>query len=260
MKNLKITILQTSLHWEDIEKNLAGIYDKLAVVKKSETDLIVLPEMFTTGFTMNASAIAETMDGTAVRFLKKTAKEKNAVITGSVVIMENGNYFNRLLWVQPDGNVQSYDKRHLFRMANEQEKYTAGLERKIFEINGWKICPLICYDLRFPVWSRNNEEIDLLFYVANWPSRRRYAWKQLLIARAIENQCYVAGVNRVGIDGNDVAYAGESVVLDALGDKMSTFKPNIASVETIILDYNKLNDYRKQFPVMLDADQFKITE
>lgn len=260
MKNLKVTLVQTGLRWENRTMNLMLLEKKLSAIKKSQTDLIILPEMFTSGFTMNAGKVADVMNGETVNFMQRTASEKNSVICGSVVINEKNKYYNRLLWVSPDGKVQFYDKRHLFRMAGEHHTYSAGNRREVFEIKGWRICPLVCYDLRFPVWSRNKNEFDLLLYVANWPSRRRYAWKQLLIARAIENQCYVAGVNRIGMDGNNIDYSGDSVVLDALGKKINSAKAGANAVETVELNYKSLNDFRKKFPVMLDADDFKISK
>lgn len=270
MEDLKVTIVQASLAWEDIDANLAMFSDKLKVVQPDVTDLIVLPEMFSTGFTMNASGVAESMDGKAVQWMKKTAAEKNCVVTGSLVIKEDGKYYNRLIWMLPDGKYEVYDKRHLFRMAKEQNTYTIGNKRIIVNLKGWKICPLVCYDLRFPVWSRNvplntegspNDNVyDCLIYVANWPEVRNHPWKQLLLARAIENQVYVVGINRVGKDGNGVPHTGDSAVINAKGIIISKTKANEESVETVSLSAKELEDFRKVFPVALDADKFSIED
>lgn len=258
MKPLRITPVQTSLSWESADQNLSHFAKLLSSVRKGSTDLILLPEMFTTGFTMNTRAVAEKMDGKTVAWMHQTAKEKNAVICGSVVIEERGNYYNRLIWVQPDGKILHYDKRHLFRMAKEHLTYSPGKKKLIVELKGWRVCPLVCYDLRFPVWSRNTGDYDLLLYVANWPERRRFAWSQLLIARAIENQCYVAGLNRVGVDGKEITYTGDSVVLDPFGEKISKLKPSKTQIETVKLDPKVLLNARKNFPVMMDSDRFRI--
>lgn len=260
MEDLKVTIVQTALHWEDIDSNLAMFNKKVEGIAPASTDIIVLPEMFTTGFTMNVTAVAETMDGKAIEWMKKTAAEKKCVVTGSLVIKEGEHYYNRLIWMRPDGTFEQYDKRHLFRMGTEDKTYTAGGKRIIVTYKGWRVCPLVCYDLRFPVWSRNNEDYDCLIYVANWPEVRSYPWRQLLIARAIENQAYVVGVNRVGKDGNNMAHSGDSVVLNAKGQPISNTKANEESVETVTLSIKELEDFRKVFPVALDADRFKIVE
>lgn len=264
---MNVTLIQTHLHWEDIEMNLQH-FDKLIASLSSPTNLIVLPEMFTTGFTMKPEKNAEENLGIGFEFMKKMAQQKNAVITGSIATKENAYYYNRLYWVEPNGTNDAYDKRHLFRMAKEDEHYTAGTKKIIKEINGWKICPLICYDLRFPVWSRNRftkDEVgstngkwdyDVLIYVANWPEVRNYAWKQLLIARAIENQCYVIGVNRIGKDGNDFAHSGDSMVINPRGEIISKTKANEESVEMVKLDKDYLDEFRKTFPVGLDSDDF----
>ena len=261
---MKATIIQTHLHWEDREKNIAH-FDALINAIKENTNLIVLPEMFTTGFTMNPGKNAEPANGETLAWLKEKAKQKNAVITGSVAVEENGRYYNRLFWAQPNGDVSIYNKRHLFRMAKEDQHYTAGNEKIITQIEGWNICPLICYDLRFPVFSRNTYKssenkwhYDVLIYVANWPEVRSYPWKQLLIARAIENQCFVIGVNRIGKDGNDFAHSGDSVVINPRGEIISNTKAHEESVETITLDRDYLEEFRKVFPVGLDADAFDL--
>jgi predicted amidohydrolase len=255
--DLRVTIVQTFLHWENIAENLKH-FDAL-LENVSETDLIVLPEMFTTGFSMNTKDFAEDMNGSAVQWMQQKASSKNAVLTGSVMIRENGKTFNRLLWVSPDGNVQHYDKRHLFRMGNEHEHYTAGGGKIFPELKGWKICPLICYDLRFPVWARNQSpHYDVLLYVANWPEARRHPWKTLLTARAIENQSYVIGVNRIGTDAREIAHAGDSCVCDPTGHWISNTVPYKESVETVLLSRKELDQFREKFPVLLDGDAFTI--
>jgi len=259
MEDLRVTIVQSELAWEDIDANLAMFSNKLKGLAPSSTDLIVLPEMFSTGFTMNVKAVAENMDGKALQWLKKTASEKKCVVTGSLVIKEEGHFYNRLIWMRADGTYEKYNKRHLFRMGEENNTYTAGNKRIIVELKGWKICPLVCYDLRFPVWSRQPQPgYDCLIYVANWPEVRSYPWKHLLIARAIENQAYVVGVNRIGKDGNDMQHSGDSAVINAKGMIISKTKPNEESVETITISHKELQDFRKVFPVAMDADKFRI--
>ena len=276
--NLKITIIQSELHWENAAKNLAMFTDKIASITET-TDVIVLPEMFTTGFTMNAKPLAETMNGNTVAWMKEQAKIKNAAVVGSLIITENNLYFNRLIWAQPDGKISFYNKRHLFRMANEHETYSAGNSRIIVEYKGWKICPLICYDLRFPVWSRNKPipnpsqragslssltshhsppAFDLLIYVANWPEARKEPWCKLLEARAIENQVYVVGVNRVGKDGKDIPYSGNSAVINPKGNIISNILEHQNCIQTIELNRQELEDFREKFPVGLDGDDFEI--
>ncbi|MCX6274777.1 MAG: amidohydrolase [Bacteroidetes bacterium] len=257
--NLKITLIQSFLHWEDKQANVSMFDDKIAAVKEG-TDIIILPEMFSTGFTMNAKAMAEPMNGPAVEWMKKKALEKNCVITGSMIISENGAFYNRLIWMNPDGSFLSYDKRHLFRLAHEEQSYASGKNKIVIEYKGWKILPLICFDLRFPVWSRRTKssDYDLLLYVANWPERRINAWNQLLIARAIENQCYVAGLNRVGNDGNDIYHSGESAVINCKGENISGIPVHEEYTETITLNKPELNDFRKQLPFIEDGDDFTI--
>jgi len=258
IKDLKVTIVQTTLAWEDIDANLAAFSEKLYTIGASATDLIVLPEMFNTGFTMNASTVAEPMNGKTMEWMAKLAAQKKCVLTGSMVIKDNGNYYNRLIWMRPDGTSEFYNKRHTFRMAEENKTYTSGDKKLIVEIEGWRICPLVCYDLRFPVWSRNTGDYDLLLYVANWPDRRVHAWKSLLVARAIENQAYVVGVNRIGKDGKDIEYSGYSIALTPKGEPLSSFEPNKESIETVNLPYKDLESYREEFPVGLDADKFVL--
>jgi omega-amidase len=223
------------------------------------SDLIVLPEMFSTGFTMDAANNNEQPDGETARWLQNMAREHATALCGSLIIKDGEHTYNRLLWASPDGNTLSYDKRHLFRMANEQDHYSAGKQRLVVQYAGWRICPLICYDLRFPVWSRNNNSYDLLIYVANWPAPRSSAWRSLLPARSIENLCYAAGVNRVGTDGNNVNYQGESMITDHLGTVLADGSDTVTAVNTT-LSLDKLDRYRQKFPAWKDADQFTLTD
>jgi predicted amidohydrolase len=257
MENLKVTLVQSELNWHDKASNLM-LFDHLLESNISETDLIILPEMFTTGFTMKAENYAESMEGDTVSWLKDQANRFDSCITGSAIIEEKGSYYNRLLWVTPGGNVQYYDKRHRFSLAGEQNHYSAGCERKVFQLKGWRIFPQICFDLRFPVFSRNDLEYDLAFYIANWPERRSHAWRTLLPARAIENQSYVIGVNRVGKDGNDVLYRGDSALIDPLGKMVSKIKPHEEIVQTFTLYAEELEKVREKFKFLNDRDQFEI--
>lgn len=256
MQNLEVTLIQSPLFWEDKASNLAQFEDYFKSIEKS--DLIVLPEMFNSGFTMNSQKVAEKQEGETLAWMQFWAKEKNTCICGSFVIEENENYYNRLFWVFPEGNFEHYNKRHLFRMANEHHFYTAGKERLIVHVKGWKICPLICYDLRFPVYSRRKNDYDCLIYVANWPAVRSGAWKTLLEARAIENQVYCIGVNRIGTDDNGIAYSGDSAVIDAKGVVLQQLKTNESGIIRCTLDWQDLNEFREKFPVHLDADSFEI--
>ena len=254
--HLRVTLVQPEIAWQEPARNrrmLAGHFRGLF----GHTDLIVLPEMFTTGFSMDAPALAEEMDGPTVGWLREEAVSLACAITGSLIVREDGRYYNRLVWASPDGTILHYDKRHLFRMAAEHEHYSAGSRRLIVEYKGWRICPLVCYDLRFPVWSRSRDDTDLLVYVANWPAPRRDAWRALLPARAIENLCYCVGVNRVGTDGREVAYAGDSVALDYLGQPLfvETDEP---FVRTVALSRDALDRHRESFPAHMDADDFDI--
>ncbi len=266
MKNLAVTIVQSQLAWENPDANLKH-FDGLLAGQKDKANLIVLPEMFTTGFTMKPEKNAEKHPGKGLQWMQQKAAQLNCCITGSICAEENNKYYNRLYWAEPSGNYLSYNKHHLFRMGNEQEHYEAGDRKIILNVNGWKILPLVCYDLRFPIWSRNNwqkdgenliAEYDVLIYVANWPEARSYAWRQLLIARAIENQCYVVGVNRIGADGTFTMHAGDSIILNPLGEILSKTKEHQESVETIELDYEFLQGLRKKFPVGLDSDSFEL--
>lgn len=253
---MKISLLQTSLEWENPEANRNN-FEKLINSIEENTNIIMLPEMFGTGFTMKPEGIAETMDGETVQWMKEMAAKKDCAVTGSLVIEENGNYYNRLFFVLPDGEIKTYNKRHLFSLAGEDKAYTAGTEKLIINYRGWKICPLVCYDLRFPVFSRNTEDIDLMLYVANWPSLRVAAWDTLLKARAIENMCYVAGVNRVGNDNNGHAYPGHSQVFDCLG--AYAVMPSVnEDVFTIKLDKDSMLETRKKLDFLNDRDSFTL--
>ncbi len=257
MEKLSITIIQADLHWEDAELNREMFSRKIEELSLA-THLIILPEMFTTGFSMNAENLAEETNGNSLAWLQKQAKKFEVALTGSVIITENDNYYNRLFFIFPDGSFKTYDKKHLFTLAHEQNTYSAGKERLLVEYKGWKICPLICYDLRFPVWSRNTEDFDLLLYVANWPKKRTEAWDALLKARAIENMCYVAGVNRVGLDGNGHQYSGHSAIYDMLGKQISTLNNEVVFSETIQLSKEELNETRKRFAFLNDRDKFTL--
>ena len=256
---LKISLVQTDNTWEDIDANLLSLTKKLKDIDE-EVDLIVLPELFSTGFTMEAAGVAESMKGKAVRWMKTVAKEKKSLVIGSLLIEESGAYYNRLIAAFPNGKLKYYDKRHLFSFAGEDEVFTAGSERLIFEFKGFRICPLICYDLRFPVWARNTEEIDLLIYVANWPNARMLAWDTLLKARAIENLCYVAGVNRVGVDNNKLGYVGHSSVYDAMGEPLLESEPSKEAIYATILNSSHIAAVRQKFSFLNDRDAFEITE
>ncbi|MBN2758710.1 MAG: amidohydrolase [Bacteroidales bacterium] len=256
-KNLAITIIQSNLFWENKEKNITH-FQQIIENLKDKTELIVLPEMFTTGFSMHPNKFAEKMDGLTLNWMQKMADESNSAIIGSLIIKENNNYFNRLIFAKPNSKLDFYDKRHLFGMAGEDIFYKAGDKRNLFDYKNWKIKALICYDLRFPVWSRNDENYDLLIYIANWPDKRIKHWKTLLKARAIENQSYTVGVNRIGKDGNDIAHSGYSAVYDSMGNKISFTKAGIQSVETIVLDKDNLTKTRNNLPFNKDSDQFEI--
>ena len=254
---LTTALLQVDLFWEDIQKNIS-LFEKKIEALPQEVDLIILPEMFSTGFSMNAKALAEPVQGPTFQWMLKTAAERNAAMTGSIIVAENGNYYNRLYFVHPDGTFQKYDKRHTFTLAKENETYASGKERLIVEYKGWRICPLVCYDLRFPVWSRNTEDYDLLLYVANWPAARVAAWDTLLKARAIENMSYCIGVNRVGRDGKDLEYVGHSAAYDCLGKMISEAHDAVEFTEIVELDKQHLQETRSQLKFLQDRDKFKV--
>lgn len=258
-EDIKLSILQLDLIWENASSNLEKI-DSLVAGKLDNTDVLIMPEMFTSGFTMTPSAIAESMTGESVGWMKKRAREWNVVLGGSLVIKEKEQNFNRFLWVAPNGDIQYYDKRHLFRMGEENQYYSSGKQKLITRLGKWRFRPLVCYDLRFPVWSRNRSDYDVLLYVANWPASRRHVWKSLLLARALENQSYVVGVNRIGKDGNGISYSGDSMIIDPRGNMLSKTQPNTESFETVSLSLNELIDFREKFPVSMDADEFMLTE
>ena len=252
---LNVALVQTTLAWENPKANRTHIEDKVSSIT---ADLIVLPEMFSSGFTMNASEVAETMNGETITWLKALSKTKNAAIVGSLVIKENENYYNRLVFVEPNGTLTTYDKRHTFTLAGEHKMYTAGTKKIIIDYKGFKICPLVCYDLRFPVWARNSEDYDLLIYVANWPKVRIAAWDALLKARAIENMSYCIGVNRVGLDGNNYEYSGHSAAYDVLGNRMDSIPESIETMEVITLEKSHITKYRERLGFLKDRDTFSL--
>ncbi len=254
MQHLNFTVVQTHLFWEDIDANLAHFSMKLEQIE--QTDVIILPEMFTTGFSMKPEKLASESRVKALDWMKALAAEKQSAVTGSFMNEEAGKYYNTLAFVQPDGGVQSYHKRHLFTPGDESRHYTAGGERLIVNYKGWKICPLICYDLRFPVFSRNTVDYDLLIYVANWPEKRNYAWQQLLKARAIENQCYLIACNRIGEDGNGINHIGNSCIINFMGEEIGF--SNEDKCYNFNLSKTPLEEIRKQFPVLSDRDKFEL--
>lgn len=256
-KLLKITTIQAPLFWENVKKNLINFELKIKNISEL-TDVIVLPEMFTTGFSMKPDEFAEEMNGKSVSWMKKMAVQKGALIIGSIIIKEDDKYLNRLLAVESSGQINYYDKRHLFAMAGEHHEYSAGDKRLIINYKGWRINPLICYDLRFPVWGRSMGDYDVQVYVANWPEKRSFHWKILLQARAIENQSYVVGVNRIGEDGNGYKHSGDTCVFDPMGEVISFTNPNEDKVETVILNKDLLEKVRKTLPFMQDSDKFVI--
>jgi omega-amidase len=254
MENLKITIIQPDIIWENIQANLDKYSEMISGIE--ETDVIILPEMFTTGFSMKPGILKEKMDGISVEWMKKTAAGKDASVVGSLIIEEDGKVMNRAVWVFPEGKVEFYNKRHLFTMGQEHLNYSPGKEKLIVEYKGWRFCPLICYDLRFPVWGRNTEIYDILIYMANWPSPRHHHWKALLLARAVENQAYCIGVNRTGIDGIGLKYSGDSVMVSPKG--FAEFLGEKESVHTFEISNSELQEYRKNFPFLNDSDQFQL--
>lgn len=256
MDALKVSTIQSQLQWEDKIANRKAFTQKIDRLKGT-TDLIILPEMFTTGFSMNAEHLAESMDGPTMVWMSEQAAKAEAVVTGSFIAKANGHFYNRLVWMQPDGQYQYYDKRHLFTLAGEEKTYTTGQQKLIVDYRGWKICPQICYDLRFPVWSRNVEGYDLLFYVANFPARRRDAWKALLQARAIENQAYTIGVNIIEYDGKDIYYSGDTSVIDYNGALLYQIA-HLEDVFTVELSHQKLVEFRAKMNFLADQDGFEI--
>lgn len=264
-ESLIVTMIQSNLVWEDKKANLQKFEEKIKS-QQNKKEVVVLPEMFSTGFSMKPSVHAETMDGESVQWMKRVASENNIILAGSLMIREGSDYFNRLVWMLPNGDYGYYDKRHLFAYAGEDEQYTSGNKRLIASVKGWKINLLVCYDLRFPVWARqvvpitdtdNDPEYDVLIYVANWPEKRVHAWKTLLQARAIENQCYVVGVNRVGDDANGHHYSGDSMIVDPLG-KPLVHADDKEGVFTYVLRFDELQAVREKLPFLRDADPFII--
>jgi len=263
--SLTLTLVQTPLHWENVDANLEMLEKKINALTQ-KTEIIVLPEMFSTGFTMRPEVLAETMEGKALTWMRRIAMEKKVILTGSLSIQENEKYYNRLIWMLPNGQHGHYDKRHRFAYAGEDKQYTAGHKRLVAQVKGWKINLQVCYDLRFPVWARQSfdaekqePEYDILLYVANWPERRNHAWKTLLTARAIENQCYVVGVNRVGNDGNNIYHSGDSMVVNALGETLY-HKVHDEDCHTITLHREPLQGIRDNLPFLKDADPFMIID
>jgi len=255
---LNIALIQTDIVWESISENLKLFTEKISKIDSS-VQLIILPEMFATGFSMNVSYLKQNMDGEIVLWMIEMATKHNVAIYGSVIIEEDNNIYNRAIFVFPSGQIEYYDKKHLFTLAGEEKVFSSGNTRKAVSYLGWKIMLQVCYDLRFPVWSRNNLDYDLLIYIASWPEKRRYAWQTLLKARAIENMSYTIGVNRVGIDGNDFKYSGDSVVLTPLGEELTTNTENIESVLYTSIDRNKISEIRTRFSFLNDGDTFEIS-
>ncbi|MDQ2719239.1 MAG: amidohydrolase [Bacteroidota bacterium] len=265
MSSLTITIIQTDLFWEDKKANLEMLQKKIESISE-KTEIVILPEMFTTGFTMKPKIFSETMEGKTMQWMKNISAKKKIILTGSIIIEENAKYFNRLIWMLPTGEYGFYDKRHLFAYAGEHMHYSAGNKKLITSVKGWKINLQVCYDLRFPVWARQSAhsfgeglrpEYDLLINVANWPQKRSLAWKTLLAARAIENQCYVIGVNRIGQDGNEISYYGDSMIIDPLGEIIYQ-KNKEEDIFTYTLQKEKIEETRNHFPFWKDADSFII--
>ena len=255
-QDLTVALIQTDLAWEDAEANREHIGQLLDEV--NDADIAVLPEMFSTGFSMASDRLAESMEGPTVAWLTERARTTNRIVCGSFIASESGRSYNRFVWMRPDGGFDLYDKRHLFRMAGEHEYFSEGTSRLVVEHKGWRICPLVCYDLRFPVWSRAAGTIDLYLFVANWPARRDSHWRTLLAARAIENQAYVAAVNRIGVDGNGLEYCGSSLVSDFNGE-MRADLGNRSTIQNVVLQFSSLVDWRRSFPAHLDADDFSLS-
>jgi len=249
---LKIALIQFDIAWENPAENLNRLEKWLPA--QGEADVVILPEMFTTGFTMHPENVSESMEGSTVRWMKTKARTLKTAITGSIILHEKNVIYNRCLWVTPDGNIETYDKHHLFTLGEENKHYKAGTSKRIVNYKGWRICPLICYDLRFPVWSRNIEKYNILIYMANWPSTRHHAWKKLLIARAIENQTYCFGVNRTGSDGEGISYLGDSAFIDAQG--YGVFLGQREGIQTFEIAWSELHDLRNKFPFLPDMDRF----
>ena len=259
MQDLKVTLIQPDMHWQSPAENRT-MYEQLMDQNANNTDLVVLPEMFSTGFTMDSRTAAEPMGGESCQWLQQQAQQRNIAITGSLAIASGDSYVNRMIFSFPDGHQIFYDKRHLFRMAGEHERYQPGDKRVVVEYRGWRILLQVCYDLRFPVFSRNNNDYDLALYVANWPAPRRQPWRKLLQARAIENLSYVVGVNRVGTDANGHQYSGDSMLIDFKGELLIDHQPGFPFCDTATLSGQSLVQFKKSFPAWMDADAFTIKE
>jgi len=255
--SLRVSLVQSDLHWENPKANKAH-FSKILAPLANTTDLIVLPEMFTTGFSMNAEHLSEAQNGPTVQWLVETSKLLSSAIVGTIIIKDGANFYNRLLFVTPLGEIHTYDKKHTFTLAGEHRVFTPGVARVFIDYLGFKICPLICYDLRFPVWARNNVAYDIVLYTANWPQKRIAAWDVLLKARAIENMSYCIGVNRIGQDGNGHGYPGHSAVYDSLGKQLSTKEYETAFIQTIVLDKRHIQSTRDALPFLKDADDFTL--
>jgi omega-amidase len=256
---LKIVGIQAALAWENPQQNRIFFEEKIKALD-TDVDLIVLPEMFTTGFTMHPEKVAEKMEGLSVSWMQKIAQEKQTALCGSLVISENGAFYNRLVFVHPSGAIETYNKRHSFTLAGEDKVYTAGTKKISIAYKGWKICPLICYDLRFPVWARNTDNYDLLIFMANWPIARIKAWDVLLKARAIENMSYVIGINRTGADANNYSYSGNSLVINYLGEELSNLKKNEVGVVQATIVKSSQDTVRKKLGFLKDMDSFEISK
>ena len=254
---LHVVGIQTDLFWENPTKNIAAFEEKINSLPEN-TDLVVLPEMFTTGFTMNPKNIAEKIDGNTISWLQEIAVKKQLAITGSLVIQKKNKYYNQLVFVHPTGKVETYTKRHSFTLAGEDKVYTSGSEKLIVTYKGWRICPLICYDLRFPVWARNTENYDLLLFMANWPVKRIKAWDTLLKARSIENMCYTIGVNRTGLDANNYNYSGNSLITDYLGEEISNLPENKVGIVSATISKKRQDTLREKLGFLNDMDSFSI--
>lgn len=260
MKNeLHVVGIQADLIWENPAENIKFFEDKIKTIS-ANTDLVVLPEMFTTGFTMQPKNVAESMNSLSITWMKKIAKEYDIAITGSLVIEDDNQFYNRLVFIKPSGKIDVYDKRHSFTLAGEHEVYSSGTEKIIIDFKGWKICPLICYDLRFPVWARNTENYDILIYMANWPDTRIKAWRTLLKARAIENMSYTIGVNRTGLDANNYQYSGSSLIFDYLGETLSNLAENEVGIISAVLKKDHQNKVRNKLGFLNDKDSFTINK
>ena len=257
MNTITVSLVQSDIIWEKPVENLRK-FEKIFSVLKGKTNLVLLPEMFTTGFSMNAEQLAETMDGNSVLWMKQQAAENSFAIAGSVIISESGKYFNRCIFAEPSGLIHYYNKHHLFSIIGEDKKYSSGNTRTIVKYKGFRFFLQICYDLRFPVWMRNKNNYDVLLLVANWPKRRNDAWKKLLFARAMENQCYIVAVNRVGIDGRNYNHSGDSIIIDYAGRKIISAKSFVEEIITTTLSMTKLVNSKEKFPAWKDADEFEI--